>query len=212
MYAAVSPTPFPDENIIQPVAQPPAIEWKPLLKVNYFGRGSYLMVLLPYCILLGWLIWRYRVILRFGSLWFFIRSAAVVLIVLGFALEWLADVFFVWTFPPGRDFCEMRVPFFGWITGHKVPLCELLWIVAVVPLFYYLWFWATLVFHDVIYVVDERGKFYKKEERWVGFHKPTRILTRLKNQRGQENEQPLLERPPGFVARCLKRFHRVQKT
>ena len=202
----------PAEHVAETTERSPAIEWEPLLKVNYFGRASYLAILTPYYLLLGWLVWRYRVILKFSNWWFYVRAAALVMMVLGFVLEWLADVFFVWTFPPGRDFFHMKVSVLGWVFGHEVPVCELLWIVGVVPLFYYLWFWATLVFHDVIYVVDESGKFYKKEERWVGFHPPTRILTRLKNHRGQENEHPLFERPPGFIARRLERYRHVQKT
>ena len=170
------------------------------------------MVLLPYYLLLGVMVWRYRVILRFTNWWFFMRASALVMLVLGLALEWFADVLYVWAFPPGRDFFEVEIPIFGWITGHRVPICELLWIVVVVPLFYYLWFWATLVFHDVIYVVDEQGKFYKKEERWVGFHSPTRILTRTKGRRGREYEHVLHVRQPGFCSRTLLKCRNAGKT
>lgn len=175
-----------------------------------FGRASYLAMLTPYFLLLALMVWRYRVILRFANWWFYVRAATLVLVVLGFGLEWLAGILRAWTFPPGHDFFDLKIPIFGWITGHEVPVCELVWIVSIVPLFYYLWFWATLVFHDVIYVVDENGNFYKKEERWVGFHAKTRILTRRKGQRGLENERALLERPPGFIARRLRRQQHVE--
>jgi hypothetical protein len=127
------------------------------------------------------------------------------LLVLGFFFEWMADVFFVWDFPDGRHLFKLHVPLFGWLTGHKVPIEELVWIIAVVPLFYYLYLWSTLLFHDIVYVVDEHGNFYKREERWVGFMQPTKITTRLRGRRGQENETTLKVRPPGFVARGMKR-------
>jgi hypothetical protein len=117
-------------------------------------------------------------------------------------------VIIVWDFPSGRHLFKLPVPLFGWLTGHRVPVEELVWIVAVVPLFYYLYLWSTLLFHDIVYVVDEAGRFYKREERWVGFLEPTKITTRLRGRRGRENETILKVRPPGFVARLLKRlFH-----
>jgi hypothetical protein len=188
----------------------PFFESKPAWVLNGFGRWSYFMTLIPYYVLLGSLAWRYRVIWRFANWWFFFRAVLLVMVVLGFALEFLADVLYVWDFPPGRDFGLMYVPIFGWFSGNKVPVCELGWILGIGPLFYYLWFWATLVFHDVIYVMNDDGTFYKKEERWVGFHGPTRIRTRRKNQRGQENERTVLERPPGFIARSLRRRQNVE--
>ena len=190
----------------------PFFESKPAWILNGFGRWSYFMTLVPYYVLLGSLAWRYRAIWRFANWWFFFRAVLLVMIVLGFALEFLADVLYVWDFPPGRDFGLMPVPIFGWVSGNQVPVCELGWILGIGPLFYYLWFWATLVFHDVIYVMNDDGTFYKKEERWVGFHDKTRILTRLKNHRGQENERTLLERPPGFIARSLRRHQHVENT
>ena len=172
-------------------------------QIDCLGKWSYPVVLLPYYVLLIYLIWKYRVIWSFHNWWHFIRSTVPAILVLGLLFEWMADIFHVWDFPPERDLCWIRVPIFGWFTGHKIPVSEFLWIVGVVPLFYYLYFWATLVFHDVIYVYDQPGrKFYKKEERWVGFHKETRILKRLK---GQDDEIPLLVRKPGFVARASKK-------
>lgn len=193
----------------------PLWEWNPVLKVNLFARASYLVILLPYYGLLAGMAWRYRVIFDFANWWFFARASFLVMLVMGLALEWFADILYVWSFPPGRDFFLMTIPIFGNITHHKVPVCELLWIVGVVPLFYFLWFWATLVFHDVIYVVelvDGKEKFYKKEERWAGFHSTTRILKRRKGERGREKETPLLERPPGFVSRGIRRFRHVEKS
>ena len=181
-------------------------------RIDWFGRWSYAAALTPYYLLLFVLIWRYRVILRFATWKFFFGATALLLVVLGLLFEWIADILFVWTFPPGRYLCLIEVPIFGWITGHRIPLCEFLWIVGVVPLFYYLYLWATLVFYDIIYVVDENGNTYKKEERWVGLHKPTRILTRPKGRKGQENECELLRREPGFVSRTTKRIRRVKET
>ena len=67
------------------------------------------------------------------------------------------------------------------------------------------------MFHDIIYVIDQdTGKFYKREERWVGFHKPTRIRWRYKDQRGQENETTLCTRQPGCVAKGIQ-FCRAYK-
>ena len=177
--------------------------------IDWFGRWSYQVVLLPYYALLMKLTWKYRVIWSFRNWWHFIRSTVFVILVLGVTFEWIADIFYVWDFPPGRDLFMIRVPIFGWFTGHTIPVSEFLWIVGVVPLFYYLYFWATLVFHDVIYVYDETtAKFYKKEERWVGFHEETRILKRPKGKKGREFEMPLLTRKPGVVSRVSKRFMR----
>jgi hypothetical protein len=140
------------------------------------------------------------------------RSTLFAILVLGVTFEWIADIFYVWDFPPGRDLFMIRVPIFGWVTGHKIPISEFLWIVGVVPLFYYLYFWATLVFHDVIYVCDEdTGKFYKKEERWVGFHEDTRILKRPKGKKERRFETTLLLRKPGFVARLSGMFMHVKR-
>ena len=100
----------------------------------------------------------------------------------------------------------IKVPIFGWFTGHEIPICEFLWILGVVPLFYYLYLWATLVFYDIIYVVDEHGQTYKKEERWVGFHRTTRILTRKKGRKDRKHEVELLRRDPGFIARKTEGF------
>jgi len=177
--------------------------------IDWFGRWSYQVVLLPYYALLMKLTWKYRVIWSFRNWWHFIRSTVFAILVLGITFEWIADVLYVWDFPPDRDLFMIHVPIFGWLTGHMIPVSEFLWIVVVIPLFYYLYFWATLVFHDVIYVYDEAtGRFYKKEERWVGFHEETRILKRPKDKRGKEFEVPLLIRKPGVVARVSMRFIR----
>jgi hypothetical protein len=85
-------------------------------------------------------------------------------------------------------------------------ICEFLWIIGVVPLFYYLYLWATLAFYDIIYVIDENGDTYKKEERWVGLHEPTRILTRKKGEKGREHEKELTRRNPGICSRVTKKF------
>jgi hypothetical protein len=176
-------------------------------QIDWFGKWSYPVVLLPYYGLLICLVWKYRVIWSFRNWWHFIISSVFAMLLLGVTFEWIADIFYVWSFPPGRDLCRIQVPIFGWFTGHTIPVSEFLWIVGVVPLFYYLYFWATLVFHDVIYVYDEgTGKFYKKEERWVGFHDETRILKRPKGKKGREFETPLLVRKPGFAARVSKKF------
>jgi hypothetical protein len=180
--------------------------------IDFFGRASYLAILAPYYVLLAALVWHFRVILQFMNWRFYILASGMVMLLLGLALEWLADLLYVWSFPVGRDFGYIKIPIFGWLTGHRIPICELFWIVGVVPLFYYLWFWATLVFNDVIYVVDENGNFYKKEERWVGFHKPTRILTRPKYQRGQENERVLKLRQPGFVSKTIRKIKHAKTT
>jgi hypothetical protein len=63
-----------------------------------------------------------------------------------------------------------------------------------------------------VYVVDEEGRFYKREERWVGFTRATRITRRLKGQRGQEHEVLLQSRPPGFFGRALGRYFHERET
>ena len=180
--------------------------------IDTFGKWSYAVALVPYYSLLAFLVVRYRVILRFATWKFFFGATTLLLVVLGLMFEWIANVLFVWTFPPDRHLRLIEVPIFGWITGHRIPVCEFLWIVGVVPLFYYLYLWATLVFYDIIYVVDEDGNTYKKEERWTGFHKPTRILTRPKGKKGQENEHELLRREPGFVSRATRKVDHAKPT
>lgn len=176
------------------------------LRIDWFGRWSYAVALAPYYALLCALVVRYRVILRFTTWKSFFAVSALLFVVLGLLFEWIADLLYVWTFPEGRDLFRIKVPIFGWFTGQEIPVCEFLWILGVVPLFYYLYLWATLVFYDIIYVVDEHGETYKKEERWAGFHRPTRILTRKKGMKGQENECELFRRNPGFVARATRRM------
>jgi hypothetical protein len=175
-------------------------------RIDTFGRWSYATALTPYYILLAVLAYRYRVILRFATWKFFFFASALLFMLLGLVFEWIADILFVWTFPPGRDLFMIKVPIFGWFTGHEIPVCEFLWILGVVPLFYYLYLWATLGFYDIIYVVDENGDTYKKEERWVGFREPTRILTRKKGAKGREHERELLRRSPGILSRTTKRI------
>jgi hypothetical protein len=181
-------------------------------RINCFGKWSYAVALAPYYLLLAVLIIRYRVVLRFATWKFFFAVSIVIFMVLGLLFEWIADILYVWAFPPGRSLFMIRVPIFGWFTGHEIPICEFLWIVGVVPLFYYLYLWATLAFYDIIYVVDENGNTYKKEERWVGLHAPTHILTRPKGKKGREFEQLLLERKPGMMCRAVKKIGHVGKT
>lgn len=174
--------------------------------IDALGRWSYAFCVAGYFVLLATLLVYFRHTFRFAMWRFFMTFAVNGLLLLGFFFEWIADIFRVWDFPAGRHLFKLRVPVFGWLTGHAVPIEELLWIVAVVPLFYYLYLWCTLLFHDIIYVVDERGRFYKREERWVGFLETTRIARRRKGERGREHETVLRERRPGFVARLLKRL------
>lgn len=194
---------LPEWIIPQPTKTPYILE--------HTGKWSYPLALAPYYGLLLILAWRYRVILQFATWKLFFCLSVLIFLVLGLIFELLADVLLVWTFPAGRDLFMIRVPIFGWFTGHKIPVCEFLWILGVVPLFYYLYLWATLVFYDIIYVVDDQGQTYKKEERWVGFHEATRILTRKKGMKDRKHEKELLCRNPGFVARTSKRFFHAPK-
>ncbi len=180
-------------------------------RIDWFGKWSYVAALTPYYLLLIALIFRYRVILRFATWKFFFSASALLFTMLGLLFEWIADILYVWSFPPGRDLFMIKVPIFGWFSGHEIPVCEFLWILGVVPLFYYLYLWATLAFYDIIYVVDENGDTYKKEERWVGLHEPTRILTRMKGQKGREHETVLDCRNPGIISRTTKRIMNARK-
>ena len=196
-------------------ASPPlalASDTSPPLRINWFGKWSYAAALSPYYLLLAILAFRYRVVLRFATWKFFFFVSVLLFMVLGLLFEWIADILYVWTFPPGRDLFMIKVPIFGWFTGHEIPICEFLWIVGVVPLFYYLYLWATLAFYDIIYVVDENGDTYKKEERWVGLHEPTHILTRPKGKKGREFERALLERKPGLISRATRKLGHARKT
>jgi hypothetical protein len=174
--------------------------------IDALGRWSYLFCVSLYALLLARLVWYFRSILRFTVRRHFVTISVYALLILGFAFEWMADVFFVWDFPPGRHLVKVPVPIFGWITGHEVPIEELLWIIIVVPLFYFLYLYSTLLFHDIVYVVDDEGRFYKREERWIGFTRATKIAMRKKDQRGQEHELLLQRRPPGFIARWIGRY------
>jgi hypothetical protein len=180
--------------------------------INWFGRWSYAVALAPYYGLLVWLGVKYRVIWKFRAWQHFFLVTAAALLFLGIFFEWIADVLFVWTFPPGRDFFMVRVPIFGWFTGHTIPICEFLWIFGVVPLFYYLYLWATLAFYDVIYVLDDKGNVLKKEERWVGPHEPTRILTRHKDSKDGEQEVEHFRRKATWIGRKAKRFFDVKRS
>ena len=173
--------------------------------IDVLGRWSYAFCVALYVLLLLRLLWYFRCTFRFAVWRYYMTVSVIILFVLGFFFEWMADIFLVWDFPEGRHLFKMLVPFFGWVTGHSVPIEELVWIVSVVPLFYYLYMYATLLFHDIVYVVDEEGRFYKREERWVGFTRATRITQRLKGQRGQEHEVLVQMRPPGFFARFIAR-------
>jgi len=189
----------------EPVANAP-------FRIDWFGRWSYATALAPYYLLLAALAIRYQVILRFATWKFFFLVSVLLFSVLGLLFEWIADILYVWTFPPGRDLFMIKVPIFGWLTGHEIPICEFLWILGVVPLFYYLYLWATLAFYDIIYVVDENGDTYKKEERWAGLHETTHIFTRPKGKKSREFERPLLERKPGMIARLSRKIGHVRKT
>ena len=173
--------------------------------IDVLGRWSYAFCVGLYVLLLARLFWYFRCTFRFAVWRFFMTITVIILFVLGFFFEWMADVFLVWDFPEGRHLFKVLVPVFGWVTGHKVPIEELIWIVSVVPLFYYLYMYATLLFHDIVYVVDEDGRFYKREERWVGFTRATKITMRKKNMRGQEHEVLVQARPPDVIARWLGR-------
>lgn len=181
------------------------------LRIDWFGRWSYAAALAPFYGVLTILAVRYRVILRFATWRFFFYVSGVLFLILGLGFELIADILYVWTFPAGRDLFIIRVPIFGWFTGHTIPICEFLWIVGAIPLFYYLYLWSTLAFYDVIYVVDENGDTYKKEERWVGLHEPTHILTRPKGKKGREHETELLCRNPGIASRMVKPFSNARK-
>lgn len=181
-------------------------------RIDWFGKWSYAAALTPYYLLLAGLACRYRVILRFATWKFFFFVSVLLFSVLGLLFEWIADILYVWTFPPGRDLFMIQVPLFGWFTGHEIPICEFLWILGVVPLFYYLYLWATLAFYDIIYVVDENGDTYKKEERWVGLHEPTHIFVRPKGKKSREFEKPLLERRPGMICRAARGIGHARKT
>ena len=174
-------------------------------RIDALGRWSYAFCVALYVVLLFRLFWYFRCTFRFAVWRFYMTITVIVLFVLGFFFEWMAGIFLVWDFPEGRHLFTLPIPFFGWVTGHRVPFEELVWIVSVVPLFYYLYLYATLLFHDIIYVVDDDGRFYKREERWVGFTRATRITTRKKGERGQQFEVLVQTRPPGFCARWLGR-------
>lgn len=176
------------------------------MDIAILGHWSYAFCVSLYGILLIVLMGYFRVTFRFAVWRFFFAISFYGMLILGLGFEWMADLFGVWGFDPARHLFQIKVPLFGWVTGHKVPIEEILWITAVIPLFYYLYLWTTLLFHDIIYVVDEQGKFYKREERWIGFLETTRITTRLKGRRGQENETVIKVRKPGFIARLLKRY------
>lgn len=173
--------------------------------IDVLGRWSYAFCVALYGLLLIRLAWYFRCTFRFTVRRVAVTMAVYVLLVLGFFFEWMADIFLVWDFPEGRHLFTLPVPVFGWVTGHRVPVEELLWIATVVPLFYFLYLYSTLLFHDIIYVVDENGRFYKREERWVGFTRATKIAQRRKGERGQEFEVLVQRRPPGLVARYLAR-------
>jgi hypothetical protein len=174
--------------------------------IDAFGRWSYACVLIPYVVLLGFSMWRFRVILGLVNWRFFFKASFVVLLVLGLFFEMMACAFKAWAFPEGRHLFQILIPIFGWFTGHRIPIEEFLWIALVIPLFYYLYLWTTLVFYDVIFVIDTDGSLYKREERWVGFFGETRISRRRRGERGREHETPLLVRSPGWVARSLARW------
>jgi hypothetical protein len=176
------------------------------VRIDICGHCSYAMVLVPYFLLLVFSFWRFRSINKIVRWRIFFNFSLAGLLVLGLLFETMAGAFYVWTFPDGRYLWKIPIPIFGWLTGLRIPIEELLWIAMVVPLFYYLYLWTTLVFCDIIFVVDEKGNLYKREERWVGFFGETRITIRDKGKRGREHERPLLVRKPGFVARIIGRW------
>lgn len=185
---------------------------EPPFHFDWSGRWSYALVLLPYFLMLGGFMWHYRILFKFRSWQFFLQAACAAFFVLGLGFEWVAQMFYAWTFPEQRFLAQLEIPFFGWFTHNAVPYEELLWILLVIPLFYYLFLWATLVFYDVIYVVDEQGRFHKREERWVGFFGDTHIKIRKKGKRGREHETSLKRRKPGFVAKIARHLRKSNET
>ena len=183
------------------------------LQIDELGRWSYPFVISWYYLLLASLTWRFRAIFLFARWWAFFLVTVVLFIALGIVLEWISGVFFVWTFPPGRDLFHIHIPVLGWLTGHQIPLCEFLWIVGVVPLFYFMYLWATLFFYDVIYLLDEYGNYVGREERWVGFHLKGKILMRSIHKNGHQYEIPLTMRSALmlFIVRRRRKIH-DQKT
>lgn len=179
---------------------------QPILRFNFCGHWSYLTVLVPYMVLLALSVWRFRVIIKIVKWRIFFNFSLTSLLVLGLFFETMAGAFYVWSFPEGRYLWKIPIPIFGWFTGLSIPIEEFLWIALVIPLFYYLFLWTTLLFCDIIFVIDEKGKLYKREERWVGFLGETKIAVREKGRRGREFERALLVRPPGFAARMAKRL------
>jgi hypothetical protein len=176
------------------------------IRFNFCGHWAYAMVLLPYFFLLAVFIWRFRVIIKIVKWRIFFNFSLTCLLVLGLFFETMAGAFYVWSFPEGRHLWQIPIPIFGWFTGLVIPIEEFFWIALVIPLFYYLFLWTTLLFCDIIFVLDEKGQFYKREERWVGFLGETRIAVRNKGDRGREFERSILVRPPGFIARRVNRL------
>ena len=115
------------------IADPGQVGSHPL-RIDWFGKWSYATALAPYYILLACLMVRYRVILKFATWKFFFFVSALLFMLLGLVFEWIADILYVWSFPAGRDLFMIKVPIFGWFTGHEIPVCEFLWILGVVPL------------------------------------------------------------------------------
>jgi hypothetical protein len=176
------------------------------IRFNFSGHWSYLIVLVPYILLLAVSVWRFRVIIPIVKWRIFFNFSLTSLLVLGLFFETMAGAFYVWSFPDGRFLWKIPIPLFGWFTGLAIPIEEFLWIALVIPLFYYLFLWTTLLFCDIIFVLDEKRKLYKREERWVGFLGETKIAVREKGRHGREFERAILVRPAGFAARMATHF------
>lgn len=178
--------------------------------INALGQWSYFAVVSIYYVLTFALLIYFKKTFRFARRRAFFACTAGSLLFLGFGLELLSGIFQTWTFIDGKFLFEIWIPIFGRWACHKIPLSEALWIAVSIPMFYYLYLWFTLVFHDLIYVMTAEGKFYKREDRWVGFFGTTKIAFRTKGNKGQENETTVRIRKPGILARLIAKVRKIE--
>jgi len=178
--------------------------------INALGHWSYFTVVSVYYLLTFYLLFYFRKTFRFARRKIFFACTAGCLLFLGFALELLSGIFQTWTFIEGNFLFEIWIPIFGRWACHKIPFSEALWIVVSIPMFYYLYLWFTFVFHDLIYVMTEEEKFYKREDRWVGFFGTTKIAFRKMGEKGQENETTVRIRKPGLLARLIAKARKIE--
>lgn len=172
--------------------------------IDALGRWSYPFVVSLYVVTLVIMMRYFRVTFRFSRWKVFFANSVVFLLILGFGFELIAGIFRAWEFDPDRHLFDIHIPLYGWITGHKIPVSEAIWIIAVVPLFYYFYLWCIFMFNDIIYVVDKKGKLYKREQRWVGLRGVTRLLVRPKGKKGRRYEKVMKTRKPGKLAFLLE--------